>query len=312
MLLNKKYHLLVFILLITGIVEYGYSQCISVDIGNYQACIESVVLKKEPLKRMKAYEDGTLNALFYRYFSASDLNSYKSLFLTKDWFELSAEDFTAWRSFIQNADIHAEASFEIQSQGMKIGIIKYTYQMDDLIIYETFLAKKSGNTWRPSSPAEEETYQQLSNAVKFINTQHLHSSVNMIRSAPGARSATFQNGNILADQMMKERNSIQVYQPATFAERYNPEFRFKTKDKYNEDRQHDAAFIAFLAEQKLSSAHADIVMRLIYDQDYLRAASIADEFSAETYHYMPFVDKIREVYGRDRIKKWDPVNQKWD
>jgi hypothetical protein len=285
---------------------------VDIELPNTQACIDLVEVKNESIKKLRSAPAQSIYALYYNYFMGTDYNGYKNLFLTKDWFQLSESEFTEWRNFIENTDLTVLGFASIKSNGAELGIIKYTYVLDDQIIYETFLAKKAGNQWRPSSAQEEQDHMALTNLVRFSKPQYLATLISSVKQRSTSHADVIRNGTILPAKMMEVKDSLRMTQPVVYKERYNDEFEYRTNQKFKEDRIHDADFMSFLDEMKVTGLQKEKVMKLIYEQDYLMAASLADQYSDETYTYSPFVDKIREIYGRDRIKKWDSTTNKWN
>ncbi len=302
-----KYSLILITLLLTERIS---AQCTPVTFKDLQACIESVSVMKSSLKKMRNEEAGSLGALFYSYFEKADYTAYKNLFLPADWFGMTEKEFADWRMILQTAGIEVEGIIETTSGGQSFGIVKYTYVLDDQLIYETFFAKKAGSVWRPTSMKEEQDQIALTNLVKYMNVRYLDALVTSSRNSN--RTAGYATSAIHSETLMQSRDSLKVSNHVEYLLRYNDEAHYMTKDKFNQDRLRDTSFVSFLTEMKLNDTQSDVVMKLIFAQDYLRAATIADEYSEITYTYSPFVDKIREVYGKDRLKKWDHVNNKWD
>ncbi|HZV70615.1 MAG TPA: hypothetical protein VFG10_13770 [Saprospiraceae bacterium] len=264
------------------------------------------------MKKLRNVPDGSLQDLFYRYFTEPDYAEYKKLFLAADWFNLSKDGFNSWRNFLKKAHVEMQAYYILQSGNMELGIVKYTYVIDDQEIYETFSAKHIGSSWHPTSAKEEQKLIPLTNILKYTNAAYLQSLTETSRNHSSSNTELMTNGNLVPEKMMMNKDSVKIHHPEDYHNRYNDDFTYRTDDKFKADRLHDTAFNAYLAEMKLSPQQTEVVMKLILAQDYLLAAKVADEYSSTTYTNMPFVDKIRELYGKDRIRKWDQENNKWD
>ena len=288
------------------------AQCVPVKSKGIQACMESSATFTKTLKQFRSADTGTPEKLFYDYFEAPDLNTYKALFLPADWYDLPAEKFTAWKNFLKSIRISALGQFVFNINSTSLCVIKYSYILDDEEIYETFMAKKSSSGWRPVSAAEEQQYMNLANLVKYTHTAYLHQLNLQVRSGEATTPNSTDQGKINVDKLIAEKLPLKVSDLEEYHQRYNDDSRYITKDKFNEDRLHDASFVLFLDSMNIRASAQDTILKLIYAQDYLNAAAVADHFSEATYTYAPFVDKIREIYGRDRIRKWDHVNHKWD
>lgn len=298
------------ILLSTSIVA---QDCVQIELKSGDACLKSVRGVSASLKQLQQSTPGTLESAFYQYFAGTDYQGYKQMFLPTDWYGLTPSEFDKWRQFVRSADINILAIAEATMPGNKeYGIVKYTYVMEDQLLYETFLAKKTGTQWRPTSSKEDQDNIQFTNFIRLTNTDYLSSLTAAARNTEGATSPHVEAGKVSAGSLSAERDSLRIYHPDTYQSRYNEEFVFRTKDKWNADRMRDTDFIAFLTENALTPEQVDIVMKYIHIQDYLGAAHRADQFSEVTYTYMPFVEKIREIYGKDRIRRWDSENKTWD
>lgn len=308
----KTYLTICYILFILMVSLPVASQCVDIGFTQMQACIQSVDIKKDKLSKLKKAQAGSLSFLFYQYFEGADYNDYQRLFLTKDWFGMTVEEFNEWRIFLEKANIQLQGEVEIQTNGVSLGIVKYTYDLGEHRIYETFLAKKTGNAWRPASVDEEQQYLMLANLVRFTNVEYLDGLTSGIAQRQAVADPIVKNGSIQPKMMTLMKDSLKVYHTTEYSQFFNDEFEYRTRQQFNEDRNHDAAFKAFLEEMQVSGENQDRVMAVIFAQDYLRAAALADEYSEVTYTYAPFIDKIREVYGRDRIRKWDSVTNQWN
>jgi hypothetical protein len=300
------------ILLFTGLMQISAQECVMIDKSSIQICLQSVVVQEANVKSLKTSPEGSPGHLFYQYFMGTDYPGYKELFRPGEWFNLSAGDFTTWRKFIQTADLRMMGFAEIHAGALELGIVKYTYVMEDKLMYETFLAKKNGSAWYPASVKDEQDFARYTAFVKYINLAYLedlHSSLSEKTTPSGGQT---RGSSSLISEILAGKDSIRVYDKQTFDTRFNPDFIYRTNQKFLEDRQQDAPFKAYLTEMQLSTEQSEIVMKYMLVQDYLGAAQKADDFSPVSYNYMPFVDKIREIYGRDRIAKWDHVNKKWD
>jgi hypothetical protein len=280
--------------------------CIHVSGFSAQTCLLSIVRNDKALKALRNAPVQSPEQLFYQYFMGTGYAGYKQLFLPADWFGLSESDFNAWRSFSRDANVRLSGTVVFDISGHKIGFVKYTYVIDDMLLYEIFSAKYSGGQWRPTSVKEDAHYAHEANFVKYINLEYLESLTRLSHRDAGAAPMS-----VPMALLVTTRDSLQLHQPEVFAERFNGEFTYLTNTKFNEDRRNDGGFIAFLQEMKLTQDQVAVVMKYIYAHEYLRAATVADKFSTETYVYSPFVDKIREIYGHDRIRKWDPATQNW-
>jgi len=312
MLLTGKYFFYLFFLSLTLGYGHLHAQCLPIALPSSQACIMSIQPEKTVLKKLRKAPDGSLEDLFYRYFTEPDYAEFKKLFLAADWFNLSQEGFNTWRSFLKKAQLEMQASYTIQSGNMDLGIVKYTYVIDDQEIYETFSAKHIGSSWHPTSATEEQKLIPLTNIVKYTNATYLQTLSQNSRNHSASNPDLMKDGNLSPEKIMMNKDSVKIHHPEDYNSRYNDDFRYRTDDKFKEDRLHDAAFNAYLAEMNLSPQQTEVVMKLILAQDYLLAAKVADEYSSTTYTYVPFVEKIRELYGKDRLRKWDQVNNKWD
>lgn len=287
--------------------------CIVISDRPVHACLSNITLRESALKTLKDAPEGALESLFFLYFAGTDYNGYRELFLTTDWYGLSLQKFSEWRSYVQGADMRMLGFAEIRVGETELGIVKYTYAVDDLQMYEIFLAKKAGTQWRPASVEEERDYFFYSSFIKYTRLDYLQSlGTEIARNPDVTLPGVSSNNRILAAKMLIAKDSIQAYDTETFNARFNPEFKYRTPAKYQEDRTHDAEFVSYLNEMQLEPAEIDIVMKYIVVHDYLHAAQKADDFSDISYTYAPFVDKIREIYGHDRIRKWDSVNKKWN
>lgn len=284
--------------------------CAPVSVYNIQACIQQPTQHKASLRSTRHADVNSLEQIFYAYFEGTDYLSYKDLFLRGEWYGLPESEFNTWRAFIQNADLNIIGTVEANVSGKALGVIKYTYIIDDLLLYETFLAKKIGTKWYPVSTQEERALLGLSRMVKFINLDYLNY---LTFNSGGAQNNSNNTKSIVPlDAMLANKDSLRAFSPSEFIAQFNPEYVYRTNAKYKEDRRNDTKFTPFLVEMNLTPDQVDIVMKYIVVQDYLTAARKADDFSPVTYTYAPFVDKIREVYGSDRLKKWNQVTQNWE
>ncbi len=288
--------------------------CIPISAHRYQACINTVEVQHLTLDKLKQAPAETLQGLYYQYFAGKDYTAYKHLFLSKDWYNLSVSEFNSWHATIDPADLILLGLVEVEVAGNLVGIAKYSFVMGDMLMYETFIAKKIGTHWYPSSVSEEQEWLELGSFIKYTDIAFLNSAVSSIRKGNvSARSIdVVEQNKIDVDRMMTSKDSLKIFDPEKYSERYTNEFEYLTNTKYDEDRTHDTTFIKYLTEMQLTPDQIDIVIKFIKAQDYINAAQRADTYSPVSYTFAPFVDKIREVYGIDRLKKWDSVNHKWN
>ncbi len=300
---------LVFLLPVGQANMVSGQDCVPIQVQIPGMCVKSLVVKKEPLASMRKAKAEALQSLFYDYFKGTDYAGYKKLFLPADWYGLTETEFRTWRAFLNQKHLESAAVLIVQSGMQELGVMKYTYELDQKRVYETFTAKRANGRWVPVSQEEEQTYMRLTNTVKYINPDYLLQCWNQSRdtSDPGGSPAP-----LAADQWISERTTCKIEKPDQYRSRYNDDFDYLTRDTYEADRLHDSAFVAFLLEMKLTDDQVWKVMQVIYLQDYLLAADLADRFSETTYTYGPFIDKIREVYGRDRLPIWDIHENRWN
>lgn len=304
----KLLHLMCLLGLNMLTVTLQSQDCVPVTVYSIQACVQQPSLHKASLQSSKRAETNSLEGLFYKYFEGTDYAGYKSLFLTADWYGLPESEFKTWRTFIRNAELNIIGSVEASISGKIIGVIKYTYIIDDMLYYETFLAKKSGSKWHPVSTKEERDLMGISRMIRSINLQYLTT----LTTDEEENVSGKMKGMVTLDEIMIAKDSLRAFSPDEFKAYFNPDFEYRTNTKYKEDRKNDPVFVSFLEQMQLNPEQVSTVMKYLSIQDYLLAAQKADEYSPASYTYVPFVDKIREVYGRDRLRKWDNVNQKWD
>jgi hypothetical protein len=308
----KTGSILFIIISFTWCLPASTQDCIVITDRPVQACLRNVRLQESSLKSLKNADVESLQALFYQYFAGTDYAGHRALFQLNDWHDLSVQKFAQWRSFVQGADVRMLGTAEILVGQTELGIVKYTYVSDDQKLYETFLAKKSDSQWRPASVKEEQEYFFYTTFVRRTNLVYLKNlSSEIIRNPALTVAGVSSRNRILAAKMLMSIDSIQAFDSVIFQERFNADYEYRTPAKYEEDRLHDTGFVSYLSEMQLGQDEIDVVMKYIYAQNYLHAAQKADDYSMQSVTYSPFIDKIREVYGSDRIRKWDPVNKKW-
>lgn len=283
-------------------------QCLPVSAYRLEACIQSPSLEKSYLHSARHGKTNSLERFFYDYFEGTDYEAYKNLFLKPDWYGLPEDEFIAWRSFTKNASLKLIGTLEADVNGKRLGVIKYTYTTDEKLLYETLLAKKSGSQWVPLSTKEERAFFDLSRMIKNIKLDYLAS---FFGSGKSPSTSALGQQKAMAE-LLNAKDSLRVFAPDEFALYFNPDEEYISDKKYREDRTHDPEFISFLQLMQLSAEQVTIVMKYIQAFNYLQAAQKADEFSPATYTYAPFVDQIRQTYGKDRIKKWNQTTQNWE
>lgn len=283
-------------------------ECVPVSAYRLEACIQPPSLQQSTLHAARRGKSASLETFFYAYFEGTDYTAYRNLFLTADWYGLPEEEFDTWRTFIKNADLKLIGTIEAEVNGKTLGVIKYTYITDEKRLFETLLTKKIGSQWYPLSTQEERAFKDLSRMIKSIRLDYLAS---LFESGKSKKDFLPISPSTLKEKL-GIKDSLQVFSPDEFAVYFNKDEEYLTDKKLKEDRTHDASFISFLQQMQLSPEQVNIVMKYILAQNYLQAAQKADEFSMATYTYAPFVDQIRNIYGKDRIKKWNQTTQNWE
>jgi hypothetical protein len=290
----------------------GLCQCTSVQFEQLNYCLNFAESENRHFEKLKNSPAQSLSHFFYSYFSAPDLNTYRNCFVAADWYGLSSQEFANWKKFLAQIKIEYQGQFIFTTAQMEIGIIKYSYVLEEQRIYETFMAKRIGGQWKSTSRKEEELFMPLTQLVHRTQAAYLKELYDQAREGRNETVMPSAQNTIFANQLEKEQSELKMESIERYRQKFNDASESVSDRRNKEDRTHDADFMAYLTSMHLTPDQQDTVMHLIVAENYLQAAVLADKYSPESYTYAPFVYKIREVYGKDRIHQWDPLHHKWD
>jgi hypothetical protein len=304
---------------------FGQSTCIgTVLVNSLPVCVTHILsLEKAVLDSdlRNTYPDRGDILLFYKYFHASTLLEHRNLFLANDWYDLNEKDFRTWKIFLQSHPIYVEGIVRYVSHGRDYASIQYYVVIDGMYDRATFLAKKIGNSWHPTSSEEDGLFAHEIGFFRTIRPQFLEylidekASPTSMRSNSRAaelknklgRGAAINTAILTEDQLKIGSFRSPDYQTLY----YNLQEMVNPETWYSADRANDLAFTTYMDSLTVPVEKQTEVMALIGNFQYLKAAIRIAHFQGSELWVPVHIQAIRRIYGENRIVTFEasPANE---
>jgi hypothetical protein len=263
--------------------------------------------------------------LFKKYWTVPTLEEYNNLFIPTQNPNLTNKEFLDWRSRI--TDVIVTGQIDITSSNFEYTFFQY-------------YVKVGNNSELKDFPFIVKTYQGFPfpcSTYEISNMEHIKlffsiisaNGVNLLFDKQQASPTIVNELNIIKkdcflgdtlnsnDLLYKINEFINNDSPLEdeFIREITTSKNYTTKSKERirlpDELYKDNLFKSHLQSINVPKSEIDKVLQFIYIKEYVGAAELCAKLTNESSIHN-YALKIREIYGKDKIKMWNSITQEWE
>lgn len=258
--------------------------------------------------------------LFQQYWTIQSFEQYKALFRPNEAPAISEEEFRAWSQTNASASILVRGKVMLEISGYKLSVIQFAMGAGGAMQDNSFLVKKVGDSWFPVSSSENKKFHELKLCFSVVKPEGLGKLFDLdgFETSPVLEpeelskfKSTLITGNVLDGTLLLSELQEAFYLSSETADRAYLKLTYLYKPEAARAlSEEDMKMKAYLDSLSISGNDQKRILTLIRNNLYVEAASaIKEAKSAPSSH--PYVLKIREIYGEDKIRIYDSRENQW-
>lgn len=310
-----KYLSLVFHFLLMSIPMMLHGQdCIgTVHLDEQPVCVTDILTLEQPIELTRLAdslsERGDI-ALVNKYYHTTSYSAYKNIYKSSDWYNLPESEYKTWMAYMKGKPIQVESVIMFIDNNITYSCMQFYTISNSCYDRVTFLSKKIGNLWYPSSEKEEETFAYQKGFFRSIRPQLLDyffqekesATVRSSQKIAHLKEKVMDGKDLDARALLMDRKAVTSYQSEDYKNLYfNLSERLDAESWYNADRQNDTLLIHYMDSLQVPAPLQEEIVVAIKNLRYLEAAALITKFQGVPSNIPVHTTAIRRIYGQDRL-----------
>lgn len=314
--MKKKYFTICVLFALTLLLcIYLYlSKKMLITFGPDDVYVNQVVFYDNPIQIDKLSGSNTPEGLFFRYFTAPDLDTYQETFIGREYPSMNVEEFDQWKQILAQGTLKVLGIVYIKINGSEYSLVQYVLETTRAEPVSGFFTKKINNKWYPCSMSEINRYRNIITTfeqhklnslskyvvhMKELNREEMtyikgvKKGLFRIQSLDGLQYITFLRNALLSEEATEREFARLVLYPGMKREK---------KSSYESDsaNANKEKFVKYLDEMGYSDSKKEVLIEMIDDGSYT-AVAMQLKVDAGASSVRDYVEKIREIFGEDTI-----------
>lgn len=307
-------NLILYLILLACPMMLHSQTCIgTVHLDDIPVCVTDILALSTPVEITRLTdslpERGDIT-LLNKYYHTTSYNAYRNIYKPGDWYNLPESEYHTWMAYMKGKPLQVESVIMFTDNNTTYSCLQFYILSNTCYDRITFLCKRIGNLWYPSSEKEEETYAYQKGFFRSIRPQVLDYFFQEKESAATRSSQkiaqlkenALKGGGLDARTLLMDRKAVTSYLSDDYKYLYfNLSERLDADSWYTADRQKDTMLIVYMDSLMVPASLQAEILVAIQNLHYLEAAALITKFQGIPSNIPIHTSAIRNIYGQDRL-----------